>query len=218
MTTIAPSPQLPSVHDSPARKFSQLVLIFVAGMLIYGWKLGAPPIAGTEPLRALVAHQMVQSGTLLIPSIYGELYLRKPPLQYWIIAAAEKIAGVGNELVWRLPSAIGSAFLAAFLAWWTARWFGDRARLVTGFSCLALVALWSQDRGADIDALDTLASILTACCVLEMGFGPTEKRGIWTTVLGLCVGAMLLLKGPAGLPTTIGALAACVIWPAAGAA
>jgi 4-amino-4-deoxy-L-arabinose transferase-like glycosyltransferase len=113
----------------------ELALIFVAGLFIYGWKLGVAPLAGTEPLRALVAHQMVQSGDLLVPHIYGELYLRKPPLQYWIVAAVEWAAGHGDEFIWRLPSAVGSAFLAVFLAWWGGRWFGDRARLVSGFSC-----------------------------------------------------------------------------------
>src|SRR3984957_5901380 len=191
-TTIAPQQPL-TLRDPPARAFLQLVLIFCAGLFIYGWKLGTPPLAGTEPLRALVAHQMVQSGNLLIPSIYGELYLRKPPLQYWIVAGTEKIAGVGNEFIWRLPSALGSAFLATFLAWWSARWFGDRARLIAGFSCVALIALWAQDRGADIDALDTLASVLAACCMLEICFGPTTQRALWTIALGISLGAMLLL-------------------------
>src|ERR1019366_2529735 len=198
MSTLPASQQPLVLRDSPARAFCQMVLIFVAGLFIYGWKLGDAPIAGTEPLRALVAHQMVQSGNLLIPSIYGELYLRKPPLQYWIVAATEKLAGVGNEFVWRLPSAIGSAFLAGFLAWWTGRWFGASARLVAGFSCLALIALWSQDRGGDIDALDTLASVVAACCILEIGFGPTRRQWLWSIALGISSGAMLLLKGPAG--------------------
>src|SRR5206468_426184 len=132
---------------------------------------GVAPLAGTEPLRALVAHQMVQrGGDWMIPRIYGELYLRKPPLQYWIIAAFEKLFGVGNEFVWRLPSALGSALLAVFLAWWAGRWFGPRARLVAGFACLGILALWAQDRGGDIDALNTAASVVSACCILELGF------------------------------------------------
>jgi 4-amino-4-deoxy-L-arabinose transferase-like glycosyltransferase len=183
-----------------------LALIFLAALFIYGWKLGVAPLAGTEPLRALVAHQMVQHGDLLVPHIYGELYLRKPPLQYWIVAATEWLAGHGNEFVWRLPSAIGSAILALFLAWWAGRWFGNRARLVTGFSCLALIALWAQDRGGDIDALNTLFSILTACCILELAVGPTQRRWMWCIALALSTGATLLLKGPAGLPTILGTL------------
>jgi 4-amino-4-deoxy-L-arabinose transferase-like glycosyltransferase len=189
----------------------ELELIFLAGLFIYGWKLGVAPLAGTEPLRALVAHQMVQSGDLLVPHIYGELYLRKPPLQYWIVAAVEWAAGHGDEFIWRLPSAVGSAGLAVFLAWWGGRWFGDRARLVSGFSCLALIALWAQDRGGDIDALNTLFSVLTACCILEIVFGERDAQAGrlkvgWCVALALCSGAALLLKGPAALPTILGAL------------
>jgi len=154
----------------------------------------------------MVAHQMVQSGDLLVPHIYGELYLRKPPLQYWIVAATEWAAGRGNEFIWRLPSAVGSAMLAVFLAWWAGRWFGGRARLVTGFSCLALVALWAQDRGGDIDALNTFCCIVAACCILEIAVGPTRRPWAWCIALTLSIGATLLLKGPAALPTILGAL------------
>jgi 4-amino-4-deoxy-L-arabinose transferase-like glycosyltransferase len=194
-----------------ARAVVDLLLILLAGLFIYGWKLGVAPLAGTEPLRALVAHQMVQGGDWMIPRIYGELYLRKPPLQYWIDAGFEKLFGVGNEFVWRLPSALGSALLAVFLAWWAARWFGPRARLVAGFGCLGILALWAQDRGGDIDALNTATSVVAACCILELGFGTTQRPWAWSIALALAVGATLLLKGPAGMPTLLGALVGPIV-------
>ena len=192
----------------------ELLLIFLSGMFIYGWRLSVAPLAGTEPLRALVAHQMVlhtQGSTWLVPKLYGELYLRKPPLMPWILATVELLAGHGDELVWRLPSAIASALLAVILAMWAARWFGPRARAVSGFGCLALVALWAQDRGADIDALNTFASVVTACCIVEMAVGPGKRRWPWAVLLAAASGAVWLLKGPGGLPTVLGAILGCAI-------
>jgi 4-amino-4-deoxy-L-arabinose transferase-like glycosyltransferase len=191
----------------------QLALIFFAGLFIYCLWLGNSPLDRTEPFRALVAHQMVHGSSWLVPHLYGELYQRKPPLIYWIEAAAEIITGRGTEWVWRAPSAVGSALLAVFIAWWSARWFGASARLPAGFSCLALVALWDQNRGADIDALNTVMSLISTLCVLELLYGLGEGLGRvgrqtagWTLGLGVAIGATLLLKGPGGLPQILGAV------------
>jgi 4-amino-4-deoxy-L-arabinose transferase-like glycosyltransferase len=187
------------------RLFFQLLFILLTGLFIYGYRLGDSPLDRTEPFRALVAHQMVHGSSWLIPHLYGELYLRKPPLIYWIEAIAEKGFGRGDEFVWRLPSAVGSALLAVFLAWWSGRWFGASARLPAGFACLALVALWEQDRGADIDALNTVFAVIASLCVLELVCGQWRWCFAWTIGLGLSLGATLLLKGPGGLPQVIGA-------------
>jgi 4-amino-4-deoxy-L-arabinose transferase-like glycosyltransferase len=188
------------------RIFPQLLLILLTGLFIYTYRLGDSPLDRTEPFRALVAHQMVHGSSWLIPHLYGELYLRKPPLIYWIEAITEKGFGHGNEFVWRLPSAVGSALLAVFLAWWSGRWFGSKARLPAGFACLALVALWEQDRGADIDALNTVFAVIASLCVLELVCGLQRRRSVWAVGLGLSLGATLLLKGPGGLPQVIGAI------------
>jgi 4-amino-4-deoxy-L-arabinose transferase-like glycosyltransferase len=188
------------------RIFFQLTIILLAGLFIYGYRLGGSPLDRTEPFRALVAHQMVNGGDWLVPRLYGEVYLRKPPLIYWIEAGTEKLIGRGNEFVWRLPSAVGSALLAVFVAWWAGRWFGAAARLPSGFACLALVALWDQNRSADIDALNTAFAIVTSLCVLELICGPGRYRAAWALGLGLSLGATLLLKGPGGLPQIIGAI------------
>jgi 4-amino-4-deoxy-L-arabinose transferase-like glycosyltransferase len=214
---------LPSATRSK-RSFAaiELLLILLAGLFVYCWKLGDSPLDRTEPHRALVAHQMATGGDWLIPHLFGEVYLRKPPLIYWLQAATEKVVGHGNEFVWRLPSAVGSALLAVVLAWWASRWFGPFARLPAGFACLALIALWEQDRGADIDALNTVASVIAAMVILEILFGdratpiaPGESRTVpvrssfhvgWTFALAVFTWATLMLKGPGGFPPVLGAI------------
>jgi len=188
------------------RTLLQLFTILAAGLFIYGLHLGDSPLDRTEPFRALVAHQMAHGGSWLVPHLYGELYLRKPPLIYWIEASVELLFHHGNEFIWRLPSAVGSALLAMFVAWWSGRWFGQRAILPSGFACLALIAVWDQDRSADIDALNTAFAVITSAAVLELLYGNTRWKFFWTIAFGLSLGATLLLKGPGGLPQIFAAM------------
>ncbi len=180
--------------------------MFLAGLFVYGYRLWDAPLDRTEPHRALVAHQMVQGGSWLLPRLNGELYLRKPPLIYWTEAVAEQVTGRDQPWAWRLPSALGSAALAAIVAWWAGRWFGAAAAGPAGVAVLAIIPLWDQDRAADIDALNTAAAVVTALLVLELIYGPARRRWAWVAALAVSVAAMLMLKGPGGLPPVLGAL------------
>ena len=92
------------------------------------------------------------------------------------------------------------------MAAWAGRWFGPLAIGPAGVACLALIPLWDQDRGADIDALNTVAAVVTAMFVLELAYSPRRRMWPWVVGLAAGVGATLLLKGPAGLPPVIGAM------------
>jgi 4-amino-4-deoxy-L-arabinose transferase-like glycosyltransferase len=189
------------------------------------------PLAGTEGHRAITAHQMVESGEWLVPRMYGRVYLAKPPLHYWIQATFETVSGHAAPFIWRLPSAIEGAMLAALLCWLGARWFGGVAGIVSGFAYVALICMWGQDRGADIDITNALVSTLAAICLLEMQFGLAaggegslgERSGsseylrpgfggggpslvMFTLLAGLAIGASFLTKGPCGLPPILGAM------------
>ena len=171
------------------------------------WVLGDGPLAKTEGVRVLTGHQMHQNDQWLIPHLYGSVYLTKPPMYYWVIGLIEKITGQENEWIWRLPSAMGSALLAVFLWGMARRWFGATAGLVTGLSYLLLLTLWTQNRSAEIDALNNAASILCACGILELGIGrKSHNRWVWAGLIGFSLAAALLMKGPAGLPVVIGAM------------
>lgn len=181
-----------------------LVFVIVLGACL--WRLGGGPLAGTEAHRAIGAHQMAESGQWLVPQLWDQPYLRKPPLHYWVLAATERLAGRGGEWLWRLPSAVASALLAVLLFLMADRWFGRPAGLIAGLSYLGLVALWSQSRKADLDALHTLAVVASALFLLELGAAPPGRRWRWVLPAGLSFGAALLLKGPAGLPVIVGAV------------
>jgi 4-amino-4-deoxy-L-arabinose transferase-like glycosyltransferase len=190
-----------------------VLLMVVIGLGINCMGIGDGPLAGTEGQRALTAHQMAQSGQWLLPRLYDQIYLAKPPLQYWILAGLEKLMGHGGLLVWRLPSAMAGATMAGFLYLMGRLWFGRLAGLVSGIGSCGLVALWGQNHTAEIDAALSLCTVASACLLIHLEFtGGWRRRVACVLVAGLAFGASLLLKGPASLAAIVGALAGPAIF------
>jgi hypothetical protein len=177
--------------------------------------LGAAPLAGTEGLRVIPAHDMVRTGDWLLIRLYGQLYLIKPPLHDWLIAISEIISRTGgNEFVWRLPSVIGAALLNAALYFFGSRWFGRIGGIVSGICGLGLLALWGQARTADVDSTNTCVAAITVLCLIELHFARPTRRWPWIIGAGVAFGATLMTKGPAGLPLIIGELLYAIFRPA----
>jgi 4-amino-4-deoxy-L-arabinose transferase-like glycosyltransferase len=78
-----------------------------------------------EPRYAAVGREMARSGDWVTPRLWGEPWFEKPPLLYWMTAAAFRL-GLGPELAPRLPvAALAVAFLGFY--WWILRReFGTR--------------------------------------------------------------------------------------------
>ena len=188
---------------SGARWFD-LLLVLGIGLFVNCIYLGSGPLAGTEGHRALVGHQMAIGGSWLLPKLYDQVYLAKPPLDYWILAGLEKLTGQANELIWRLPSAIAGSVRAVFVCWIGGRWFGRLGGFAAGIGCSGMVTLWGQNHTAEIDALNCLACVVTSCLLIDLGFMAQKRHAAIASAAGLAFGAAMLLKGPVGL-TGIGA-------------
>ena len=65
----------------------------------------------TEADRTLIAWEMLDRRDFLIPHILGSEILTKPPIFYWMVAAAIHLFGEPAEWVARLPSTIAGALL-----------------------------------------------------------------------------------------------------------
>jgi 4-amino-4-deoxy-L-arabinose transferase-like glycosyltransferase len=204
------TPALPANIESRLAKHGTLfgaAAIFLLTFACHLPLLGNPPLAGTEGLRVIPAHDMVRTGDWILIRLYGQLYLIKPPLHDWLIAISEIISRTGgNEFVWRLPSLIGAAFLNVALYLFGARWFGRLGGIVSGICGLGLLALWGQARTADVDGTNTLACTLAILCLIELHFGSPTRRWPWIWGGGIAFGATLMTKGPAGIPIIIGEL------------
>lgn len=188
-----------------------IVIIVAAILLASCWAIGNSPLARTEPHRAMTAHEMNSTGEWVVPTLFGQPYLRKPPLHYWVLAAAEQITGSHAEWVYRAPSAASIALLGGLIAYLSGRWFGRIGGVAAGLSLLAIVPLWSQTRNADVDALNTLLTVATALAIVELGRVRTFASWGWAVLAGLAFGGALLTKGPACLPVVLGTVIATIV-------
>ncbi len=111
---------------SAALEYLALALLWSA---LYLPNFAAPELDNEEGRRVIPAREMIVSGDLVVPTIWGRPYLAKPPGFYWAIAAVGKARGVVDEASARLPSLLATlvtawivyALAAAFLTRASAR-------------------------------------------------------------------------------------------------
>lgn len=140
-----------------------------------------------------VALDMVRSGDLRTPREHGMRFMDKPPLVYWMAAAAYTVLGP-TPLAARLPCIVCGAALAGLAFLFAGRFTASRR---AGW-CAALVVATSGggmgfSRTVTMD-MGLSASIAGALYALLAGLGDPRRR--WRVALGACVGAGLLFKGP----------------------
>ncbi|WP_228056857.1 glycosyltransferase family 39 protein, partial [Microcoleus sp. LEGE 07076] len=94
----------------PSKRIAPLLLSLLwlgaIASVAFLWHLGNIGLVDeTEPLFAEAARQMTVTGDWITPYFNGETRFDKPPLIYWLMAAAYRTLGV-NEWAVRLPSAL----------------------------------------------------------------------------------------------------------------
>ena len=146
---------------------------------------------------------MLDSGDFVTARLNGVAYLEKSPLIYWVMAASFKVFGV-HDWSARLPLAL----IVVLLAWTTyrfARWAcGDISTLYAGLIMGTCVGLFLFTRILIPDAALTLSITVALWAFLRLVEGETASLR-WALILGMALGAGLLLKGaiaivfPAGI-------------------
>jgi 4-amino-4-deoxy-L-arabinose transferase-like glycosyltransferase len=178
-----------------------LVIVVLVGAAVYLPRLGVGGLTSTEGHRAIPGWGMLESGDWLLPRMFGQVYLRKPPGMPWAIAASSRLFGE-TEFAARLPSAVAAIALAVATMVFARRWFGKGgAGLAAGLASLLTPWYWSSGRSAEIEAVNNLGAALGVMLVLELVVN-RAKRSWWGSflVVALLGGAVLiaaLAKGPA---------------------
>ncbi len=150
---------------------------------------------------------MVQNSDWLVPHLWDNVYLRKPPLQYWFIASLQCITGISTPWIWRLPAVLCTGFLAATLVAFTSWLAGKTAGWCTGLAFACLLPLWGQSRSADIDAANTCFAVIAALGLLSLQNKQIHLKQTLVLILMVFIGiaATLMLKVHAGLPVILSA-------------
>ncbi len=96
------------------------------------WGLGHRPLFNTDEGRyAEIPREMLVTGNWVTPRLDGLRYFEKPPLQYWMTAAAYAVFGVHDwtARLWTALSSYLTILLTAFAAF---RLYGPRAGWIAG--------------------------------------------------------------------------------------
>jgi len=185
-----------------------LIAALFAWLLATAWV--RPLMAPDEGRYGGVALAMLHSGDWLVPRLDGLPFFHKPPLFYWIGAAAMAVTGP-VEWAARLPSVLGAGAAAATLFLFLRRWSTVQLALL---STVVLVTTPFFFLGAQFANLDMLvAGCISATILLAAGAAlAKEREEPWRALLAgayLFAAAGLLAKGLIGLVLPVAVIA---IW------
>lgn len=194
--------------------FGEAVLVLVAAVLVYWPLLGRGGFTATEGHRVVPAWEMLDRGDWLIPRMFGQIYLRKPPGIFWAIASLSEVLG-RTELAARAVSALAASALALAAYHFATRWFGRPWGLWAGLAQALLPVMWESGRSAEIEALNALGIVVAMLAIVDLLVRPATRSAAGDVGLGLLAGAGLFLagvaKGPVAIPfVAAAAVGACV--------
>lgn len=133
---------------------SAVGLVLVWSAILFGYGLTTGQLYRTETLRAQVAAEMLRSGDLVVPTLYGEPLFTKPPGVYWFISLVSFGCSFGEVTEWsaRLPSVLAGVGLSLCFY----RVFRHQGRLaaLVAAAIVPCSPLWLEKApAAEIDAL-----------------------------------------------------------------
>ena len=190
------------------------VLVFALAACVLVPFAGARDLFDLDEGRyAAVALDMVRSGDWVTPRLNDMPFLDKPPLVYWIQAAATTAFG-SSELVARLPTLLGGCCWVLFVFLFARAWTGSeqRAWWAALLAATSAAGFAGSRIGPQMDmplAACVAGALYAAWCGLRR---PSRRASLG---LGLAIGLGLLVKGPlvAAVPFVV-----AVAWTVAGVA
>ena len=81
-------------HHLQTSRWPALALLLAMSSLLFLTRLRAPLLEPQEPRYAEIPRQMLDEGRFVTPVLYGQPYLDKPPLLYWLVMASYQLFGV----------------------------------------------------------------------------------------------------------------------------
>ncbi len=175
-------------------------------LVLFGHDLWRP----AEAREAGIAREMIESGNWSATHLNGMLFLEKPPLYTWALAASLRLFGYSAWAV-RLPVllfAVGTLLLTFLLA---ARRLEPAGALA---ATLVLATMWlfvEVNRGAMID--NGLVCFITLAMLAFERMGDGRRRSAaWAVLFYAALGLAFLTKGGIGVALVAAALAAYAAW------
>jgi 4-amino-4-deoxy-L-arabinose transferase-like glycosyltransferase len=170
-----------------------LAAIFAAVVLA---SLFTPPLLDdVDASHAQAAQHMAESGNWVTLQVNGIRYLEKPPLPYWLDAAAYRIFGQ-NVFATHLPNAL-ALLGCAWLGWlWASRAWSPRAGFYAALGVLTSIGPFLFTRFAIPEALLSFLLLVALYCLLA-GLDSSLESGRSLHIYGMWAALALavLTKG-----------------------
>ncbi len=205
---------------SPVQHRAAISGVFLISLTVLGWNAGSPGLATMyvdpvakiqaqdESLYGSISLGMAKNGDWLTPRFLDRYALFKPPLLYWLEAAAVKVVGP-KAIAFRLPSILaGAATVTLVFAWLLAEGAPVAAAAAGAMLLLSSHLFFVLSR---IGLTDALLTFETALAMFALARDPrlASRAGLWT--FGIASGAAMLTKGIAGLFALLALGVFCVI-------
>ncbi len=183
-----------------ASNWGVYVAVILVAAAVYLACIVSPPSLqdDVDAVQAQIARNMITSGDWVTPRLDGVIYLEKPPLIYWMMAATYKVFGV-HDWAARIPiavSAIALCWLTAAFGVWA---FGKRAGFYAGLCMATCVGLWLFTRILIPDVMLTFTIALAMWALLRLLDEHEPHPRAWAYILAASLGTGLLLKSLIGL-------------------
>ncbi len=196
-----PEPETSSATPNASRRRLLASLALGAVAILFFASLGAQPLSEPDEGRyAEIPREMLASGDFVLPRLDGVLYFEKPPLYYWLNAAAIRMLGL-NAFSCRLWSALFGCGGLALACLWGRRLGGARAAwlapAILGTSPLYFIL--SRLNTIDMTVSFFLAASLTC---FWMGVESAERpprRAWWWRGMFAAAALAVLSKGLIGI-------------------
>ncbi len=178
---------------------ARLALLLGLAALLLLAESGAAPLERAEIYFLDAARAMVERGDFVVPYYRGEPFFDKPPLAYWLIAAAFRLFGFTLEAA-RLVPALAALGAIGATVWLGTRLFDRETALLGGLVLATTGAFVSFGRLAMSDMLLTLWSTLALALGTALLSDPPPRGASWLpAALAAALGFGFLTKGPIAL-------------------
>ncbi len=195
-------------RDRPKVTKRTLCLFFLAASLLYFSALGVMPLLEPDEGRyAEIPREMIASGDFVTPRLNGVVYLEKPPLYYWGVAASMAAFGQ-NEFGARFFTAAVSVAGILLTYWMGAALAGPRTGL---YSAIVLSTTFYTYVIGRLNTLDMTLTVLLALSIFPgylVSSGRTGRRSVLVLSYA-AAGLAFLTKGLVGV---VFPLAVLILW------
>jgi 4-amino-4-deoxy-L-arabinose transferase-like glycosyltransferase len=192
--------------DGPATPFRRLdggcptliLIISALALALFLFRAADMPLTDPDEGRyAEISREMALTGDWIIPHLFGSPYLEKPPLLYWLTAAAFRALGP-SEIAGRLPPALAGALGVLLAGAFARRHFSSGAGSLAAI-VLASTALYvALARTVVTDTLFAVA--LSGALFSFFSHREAATKGFARALsFWLFLAAATLSKGPAAL-------------------